>query len=200
MRPGNTQGANTGSSRKLQLDTGPDGRKTPTRPGPAPASAPAYVQAIGQQQQMHHPRTGSMSEADRAYGRCGSFVLGTKGQASAPAHVQPQPELSIQPESKGNIPNVPPIPTQYLNQNQPGGQAPRMGNSSNQVHPQGDNNGQPVPGFIHSPVDVPSLIAGKGYNPPNFDVRPGFVRRLSLDVTVHLKALPRLVTLASNHT
>jgi hypothetical protein len=62
---------------------------------------------------------------------------------------------------QGSIPNVPPIPTQYLNQNQPGGQAPRMGNSSNQVHTQGDNNGQPVPGFIHSPVDVPSLIAGK---------------------------------------
>jgi hypothetical protein len=36
----------------------------------------------------------------------------------------------------------------------------------NQVHPQGDNNGQLVPGFINSPVDVPSLIAGKGYNPP----------------------------------
>jgi hypothetical protein len=52
MRLGNMQGANTGSSRKLQLDTGPDGRKTPTQPGPAPGSAPAYVQAMGQQQQM----------------------------------------------------------------------------------------------------------------------------------------------------
>jgi hypothetical protein len=200
MRPGNMQGANTGSSRKLQLETGPDGRKTPTQPGPAPGSAPAYVQAMGQQQQMHHPRTGSMSEADRAVAAAGASSWEQKDKLLHQRTSNPNLNYRFNQGQKGNIPNVPPIPTQYLNQNQPGGQAPRMGNSSNQVHPQGDNNGQPVPGFINSPVDVPSLIAGKGYNPPNFDVRPGFVRRLSLDVTTHSKALPRLVTLSSSHT
>jgi hypothetical protein len=165
MCPGNMQGTNTGSSRKLQLDTGPDGRKTPTQPGPAPASAPAYVQAMGQQQQMHHPRTGSISEADRSMAAAGASSWEQMHQRTS----NPNLNYRFNQGQKGNIPNVPPIPTQYLNQNQPGGQAPRMGNSSNQVHMQVDNNGQPVPGFIHSPVDVPSLIAGKGYNPPNFD-------------------------------
>jgi hypothetical protein len=155
---------------------------------------------MGQQQQMHHPRTGSMSEADRAMAAAGTSSWEQKDKLLHQRTSNPNLNYRFDQGRKGNIPNVPPIPTQYLNQNQPGGQAPRMGNSSNQVHPQGDNNGQPVPGFINSPVDVPSLIAGKGYNPPNFDVRPGFVRRLSLDVTIHLKALPRLVTLSSSHT
>jgi len=98
---------------------------------------------------------------------------------------------------KGNIPNVPSIPSQYLNQQS--GQAPRMGNSFNQAQTQGDNSGQPVPGFINSPVDVPSMIAGKGYNPPSFDIRPGFVRRLSSGRYNPIKVSLRLVTLSSSH-
>ncbi|KDQ19792.1 hypothetical protein BOTBODRAFT_377598 [Botryobasidium botryosum FD-172 SS1] len=30
-------------------------------------------------------------------------------------------------------------------------------------------------GFLSSPVDVPSLIAAKGYNPANFEIKPSFV-------------------------
>jgi hypothetical protein len=74
-----------------------------------------------------------------------------------------------------------------------------MGNSFNQGQMQRDNNVQSTPGFINSPVDVPTLIAGKGYNPPSFDVHPSFVRRLSLDVTSQLKALSRLATLSLSH-
>jgi hypothetical protein len=141
-----------------------------------------------------------MSEADRSMAAAGASSGEQKDKLLHQRTSNPNLNYRFDQGRKGNIPNVPPIPSQYLNQNQPGGQAPRMGNSSNQVHPQGDNNGQPVRGFINSPVDVPSLIAGKGYNPPNFDVRPGFVRRSSLDVTTHSKALPRLVTLSSSHT
>lgn len=37
------------------------------------------------------------------------------------------------------------------------------------------NNGAGQMGGLSSPVDVPSLIAAKGYNPATFDVRPAFV-------------------------
>ncbi|KAJ7481135.1 YT521-B-like domain-containing protein [Mycena galericulata] len=34
----------------------------------------------------------------------------------------------------------------------------------------------PTQGFANTPVDVPSLIATKGYNPANFELRPAFAR------------------------
>jgi hypothetical protein len=37
----------------------------------------------------------------------------------------------------------------------------------------------PTGGFVNTPVDVPSLIASKGYNPTEFNLRPNFVRRRS---------------------
>jgi hypothetical protein len=79
------------------------------------------------------------------------------------------------PDGAG-IPNVPPIPSQYLQQ-QTSGQSQRPGVNT-LGHPgqgQGGNGGQPLQGFINSPIDVPSLIASKGYNPSNFDIRPAFV-------------------------
>jgi hypothetical protein len=33
----------------------------------------------------------------------------------------------------------------------------------------------PAQGTVTSPVDVPTLIATKGYNPVNFDTKPSFV-------------------------
>ncbi|OAX39370.1 YTH-domain-containing protein [Rhizopogon vinicolor AM-OR11-026] len=175
MRPGNMQGANTGSSRKLQLNTDMDGRTTPTaQSGPAPGSAPGYAQAIVGQQQMHQPRTGSMSDADRAMTTAGATSWDQKDKLLGQRTSNPNLNYRYNQGQKGNIPNVPSIPSQYLNQQS--GQAPRMGNSFNQGQTQGDNNGQPAPGFINTPVDVPSLIAGKGYNPPSFDIRPVFAR------------------------
>ncbi len=82
-----------------------------------------------------------------------------------------------------NVPNVPSIPAQYLNQ----GQAPRLGvsgstgNVTNQGVPgQGGSPGQGnqsggAENFIGSPIDVPTLIATKGYNPVAFDTRTAFV-------------------------
>ena len=42
--------------------------------------------------------------------------------------------------------------------------------------PQSDNNLQ---GFLSSPVDLPTLVATKGYNPQHFDIRPQFVGDVS---------------------
>ena len=76
------------------------------------------------------------------------------------------------------VPSVPPIPPQYL---QPGTQTNRQGLgistafSDIQVPtvPAGQTPSQP---FLETPIDVPTLIAMKGYNPAHFDVRPSFAR------------------------
>lgn len=75
------------------------------------------------------------------------------------------------------VPHVPPIPQQYLHQqNQP---RPGLGLSTNLASapsPTTAHSGQtPIHGFTNTPVDVPTLIASKGYNPVHFDVRPPFV-------------------------
>ncbi|KAF9647614.1 YTH-domain-containing protein [Thelephora ganbajun] len=92
------------------------------------------------------------------------------------------------------IPNVPPIPPQFLN-NQ--GQAPRLGQNQNNFGvvgggsgggQYGQNQGISVNGtgantpatqfsigsenLITSPVDIPTLLATKGYNPVEFDTKP----------------------------
>lgn len=79
----------------------------------------------------------------------------------------------------GSVPSVPPIPQQYLQQQgqgaggRPGlGVATSFNNTTNQSPP-----GQPsVQGFASTPIDVPSLIATKGYNPSTFETRPQFAR------------------------
>jgi hypothetical protein len=77
-------------------------------------------------------------------------------------------------QAPGAIPNVPPIPAQYLSQ-QPGmNQAPRLGTSNSDS---GQNQNTNQSGSLGlTPIDVPSLIALKGYNPQNFDIRPQFAR------------------------
>ena len=62
-------------------------------------------------------------------------------------------------------------------------QAPRLGFSQGQMQqPQSDNNAQSLAGFLSSPVDLPTLIATKGYNPQHFDVRPQFVGNVPLKI------------------
>lgn len=78
----------------------------------------------------------------------------------------------------GPIPNVPSIPAQYLQQQQqqpqqrPGG----LGVMTNVPGQARTATGQtPTQPFTNTPIDVPSLIATKGYNPATFDTRPTFV-------------------------
>jgi len=96
------------------------------------------------------------------------------------------------------IPSVPPIPPQFLN-NQ--GQAPRLGQNQNNFGVVGGGNGSGQHGqnqggvngngtgtgtsatqfpigsenLITSPVDIPTLLATKGYNPVEFDIKPLYV-------------------------
>ncbi|KAG6837259.1 hypothetical protein H0H93_012264 [Arthromyces matolae] len=88
--------------------------------------------------------------------------------------------------SGSNVPSVPPIPPQYLQQqqqsrvgntasyNQSGGQQGQQTQQQQQVQQQQMS---PTQNFMSTtPIDVPSLIATKGYNPTNFDIRPQFAR------------------------
>jgi hypothetical protein len=62
-------------------------------------------------------------------------------------------------------------------------QAPRLGFAQGQMQQsQSDNNLQSLSGFLSSPVDLPTLVATKGYNPQHFDVRPQFVGNVLLEL------------------
>lgn len=72
-----------------------------------------------------------------------------------------------------NIPAVPPIPQQYLQQQSRPGLGLNTDFSNAQYN---TTSGQtPVQGFVNTPIDVPALISSKGYNPANFDIKPTFV-------------------------
>ncbi|KAI0672855.1 YTH-domain-containing protein [Trametes maxima] len=186
MRSGNGGSA---SSRKLQLVTDLDGRNNQS----SVQSASAYVPPIGhglaqpgqqsnrdeqqQQQQPHH--------RDRAFTASGGTPWDNKerllvGHASNPSLQQLYQQGKLAAEGGQNIPSVPSIPSQYLNQ----GQAPRMGAAAPGNNGGGQGGQNPAQGgqngsgenFITSPIDVPTLIATKGYNPVEFDTRPTFAR------------------------
>ena len=180
MRSGNGNG-----SRKLQLVTDLEGRNNQ-----GVQSASAYVPPIGhglaqpvaqqvpeqQQQQQHH--------RDRAFTASGGSPWDNKerllvGRASNPNLQQLYQQGKM--DNQG-IPSVPSIPLQYLNQ----GQSPRMGMSGNGngMTNQGGNQAQAgADGFSSgTPIDVPTLIATKGYNPVDFDTRPAFVSSASLSL------------------
>ncbi|KAG6814600.1 hypothetical protein H0H92_000129 [Tricholoma furcatifolium] len=150
---GNNRGGN------LQLVTNLEGRKTPV------SQSGSYVQ------QHHDNRSqssgGSWDNKDRP--------LNTRSS-------NPNLQYGYQQGGKGGssaVPSVPPIPQQYLQQQQ----QPRMGSSqsynqnSGQQNQQQQQQGASGQAFsAASPIDVPSLIATKGYNPTTFDTRPQFAR------------------------
>ncbi|KAG9318630.1 hypothetical protein JVU11DRAFT_723 [Chiua virens] len=140
-----------GTSRKLQLNTDVDGRKTPTghSRGSTSDSTASSASAWDPREKRITERT---SNSNLNYG----YNQGQKGSG---------------------VPSVPPIPPQYLNQMSGAMQSPRLGFGQAQVpQSQTDNNLQSLPGFLSSPVDLPTLVATKGYNPQHFDIRPQFAR------------------------
>ncbi|KAL0946572.1 hypothetical protein HGRIS_012775 [Hohenbuehelia grisea] len=166
---GNENGARNGG--KLQLVTSMDGRKTPQGQA-GPVSASAYMPPIGGSIQQQYTGGSSVSGRggdDRAQGTGERSLSGRSSNPNLGYGYQQGQNKSGDP----SIPNVPPIPQQYLQQ-QRGYNAQAMGGG------QGAMGGSPAmgmgPGFIGSPIDVPTLIATKGYNPANFDVRPPFAR------------------------
>ena len=174
--PNDDDGSN---SRKLQLITNLDERGGQLAGGSSgPVSASAYVPPIGHglpqpstsagQQQ----RGGTGEHDDRAFTASGTWdqkerVLQTR--TSNPNINYGYNTQQQQAKTQG-IPNVPAIPAQFLNQQQ----NLRLGLNT-QMGNLGVMPGQP--GIITSPIDVPTLVATKGYNPPNFDTRPAFVSR-----------------------
>ncbi|KAJ3548210.1 hypothetical protein NM688_g5325 [Phlebia brevispora] len=182
-------GIAAGGSRKLQLVTDFDHQV-----GQGIQSASAYVPPIGhglqqqnqsQRQNEREEQQGSHPHRDRALTTSGNpwdqkeRLLGDKVSNANLQNLYQAPQGKNGNAGVSNVPNIPP---QYLG-NQ--GQAPRLG-------PQGGNNGQqsqggrgsaqgsnqspPADSFLTSPIDVPTLIATKGYNPVDFDTRPLFAR------------------------
>ncbi|KAF8584082.1 YTH-domain-containing protein [Ramaria rubella] len=110
------------------------------------------------------------------------------GNRSSNPNLQYQSQTANQSWNNIGGPPVPNIPAQYLllqqQQQQQQQQAPRLGpgTSYGGLSAQGGNNGNPIanasvpPGYMGSPIDVPTLIATKGYNPTNFEIRPSFAR------------------------
>jgi hypothetical protein len=174
MRNNNLGNNNTGagnSAHKLQLVTDFDGRKTPLTHA-IPMSASAYVPPIGHTLPHQHHHRAMLERDDRAQTALTTTSWEQKDRALTGRASNPNLQYGYQ-QGKGNIPNIPPIPQQYLQQQQSSSHAPRLGIATGLGQGQGQSViAQPAQGFINSPIDVPSLIATKGYNPATFDVRP----------------------------
>ncbi|KAG6865942.1 hypothetical protein C0991_010443 [Blastosporella zonata] len=162
-RNNNSGNNGNGNGRNLQLNTNLEGRKTPV------SQSGSYVpQQQYQQQQDNRTQSqsgGSWDNKDRS--------LNTRSS-------NPNLQYGYQQGGKGSgsaVPSVPPIPQQYLQQQQ---QQPRMGGTPSYNQSGGQQNqqqGGSAQDFANTtPIDVPSLIATKGYNPTNFDIRPQFAR------------------------
>jgi hypothetical protein len=166
--PGVRGGGNNGNNNsggRIDIVADLEGRKTPQ----AQSGVSNYIQ-----QQQYHQQQESRTPSSRGSWDQKDRMLGNRTS-------NPNLQYGYQQTGKGDsgsgVPNVPPIPQQYLQQ------LPRMtaGSAFGQgggVQQQSSGSGQ-VSGqaLMSTPIDVPSLIATKGYNPANFDTRPQFVRQ-----------------------
>ena len=189
-------GSGNGAQRKLQLVTDLDNQ---LQQGSV-QSASAYVPPIGHglpqnQPQRQNDRDDQQPQRDRAFTASGSGPWDAKERLIGGRMSNPNLNNMYQAKNGGpGIPSVPPIPSQYLSQ----GQGPRMGlataSQGNQQSPDGrgssqGSNTQSPPGdnFLTSPIDVPTLIATKGYNPAEFDTRPPSVSCTSFSFLLILR-------------
>ena len=181
------------------LNDGRGGQGLPQGVG-GPTSNSAYIPAIGHGlAQREHPDlrgqgANGLSGGGERHQRDRALTASSAGQWEQKERVivgrSSNPNLSGSYRNGGSnggndgIPNVPPIPPQFLN-NQ--GQAPRLGQNQNNfgVVGGGSTNGNgtgastsatqfPIGSdkSITSAVDIPTLLATKGYNPVEFDVKP----------------------------
>ncbi|KAI0094072.1 YT521-B-like domain-containing protein [Irpex rosettiformis] len=168
-------------SRKLQLRTDVEQQLQQE----AVQSASAYVPPIGHGIQGGVTRQGEdyHAQRERALTTSGSTPWDQKERLLSGRASNPNLQHLYQSKNGSSpIPNVPPIPSQFFNSSS--GQGPRLGQSqvsNNSVNQQGRSStgpGQTVPSdnFLASPLDVPTLIATKGYNPVEFDTRPLFAK------------------------
>ncbi|PPQ78169.1 hypothetical protein CVT25_015502 [Psilocybe cyanescens] len=172
-RGSNGGNGNNGNGNKLQMNNDFDGRKTPLS---QPQRGGYGQQQSGQQRD---------DRGENLRGRASNPNLQYGYQQGATGHVKSNSSGSnTAPGSSGTVPSVPPIPQQYLQQGQAqGNQGNRPGlgvattfptsSSAPSAVPTGQT---PVQPFVNTPIDVPTLIATKGYNPAQFDTRPQFAR------------------------
>jgi YTH domain-containing family protein len=176
----NAPNDNDGSaSRKLQLITNLDERGNQlSGSSSGPVSASAYVPHIGHglpQSTGQQQRAGTGETDERAFTASGTWdqkerILHTR---SSNSNINHGSNTQQQQSKAQGIPSVPPIPAQFLQANQQ--QNARLGLNT-QTSSLGVVGAQP--GLLTSPIDIPTLVATKGYNPQNFDTRPAFVRCL----------------------
>jgi YTH domain-containing family protein len=167
------------ASRKLQLITNLDERGNQVSGSSSgPVSASAYVPPIGHglPQSTGQQQRGNTGETDdRAFTASGTWdqkerVLHTR---SSNPNINHGSNTQQQQSKAQGIPSVPPIPVQFLQANQQQNARLGVNTQMNSLGPLGAQ-----PGLLTSPIDIPTLVATKGYNPQNFDTRPAFVRRL----------------------
>ena len=221
LRRGSQSGASTpglpnnpgngGRNLNLAADIN-DGRSQGLSQGVGPASASAYMPAIGHGLAQREPSDlrgqggNGLSGGGERHQRDRALTASSAGQREPKERVlagrSSNPNLSGSYRNGGSnggnsgIPNVPPIPPQFLG-NQ--GQAPRLGQNQNNFGVVGggsgggqhdQNQGGGINGngigtnasatqfpirsenLITSAVDVPTLLATKGYNPVEFDIKP----------------------------
>jgi hypothetical protein len=161
----NGGGNNGNGSRKPDLAPDLEGRRTPQ----ASSGGSNYMQ---QQQQQYQQRQESRTPSSRGSWDQKDRILGNR---TSNQNLQYGYQHGGKVDSGPSVPNVPPIPQQYLQQ-QPrmtGGSSFSQGaGGQQQVTGSGQAPGQAL---VSAPIDVPSLIAAKGYNPANFDIRPQLV-------------------------
>lgn len=176
---GNGGNGNGNGGRKLQLVTDFEGRKTPSG---GTASTSAYPHQQYSQQPQQQPQ--QQQRDDRAQTAGGSWdqkdrILGNRtSNPNLQYGYQQQGGQHGKSGSGSSVPNVPPIPQQYLQQQQGHSRVGSAG-SFGQGQQGGQGGGNSGQGFVNTPIDVPSLIATKGYNPTNFDTRPQFVNSVT---------------------
>lgn len=164
LRNGGSNGNNGNGGRALDTVADLEGRKTPQ----AQSGASNYIQQQQYQQQQDSRNSSSRGSWDQKDRMLGNRIS------------NPNLQYGYQQAGKGDsgsgAPNVPPIPQQFLQQ-QPrmtGGSSFSQGGGGQQ---QGSGSGLASgPALMTTPVDLPTLVATKGYNPANFDTRPQFVR------------------------
>lgn len=177
----NNGGAGNSASRKLQLVTDLDNQMQQG----SIQSASAYVPPIGHglqqgQSQRQNERDEQPHHRERSFTASGSGPWDNKERFVGNRMSQQNMHNVYQGKNgNGGIPSTSSLSSQYIN-NQ--GQAPRLGLASqgNQQASEGrgssgSNPSPPADNLITSPIDVPTLIATKGYNPADFDTRPLFV-------------------------
>lgn len=163
-----------GTSRKLQLNTDIEGRKTPTGQS---VCIPFRIRPFACHVLCRSQRG---STSDSATTGASTWDRGEKHLTERTSNSSLN--YGYNQGRKGSVSSVPPIPPQYLNQ-MGAMQAPRLGFAQGQLQQsQSDNNLQSLTGFLSSPVDLPTLIATKGYNPQHFDIRPQFVGNVPLEI------------------